>query len=102
MKNYKSITTDFLTNRAEFLHYVNRFCPCKEKKLYVYFKDSVGQFLGFFCNSYFRMVFGTRDVLLNIVHSDKTSLFRVYLIGENKKHSEPSPMVTSRCPHWVI
>jgi len=48
MKNYKSITTDFLTNRAEFLHYVNRFCPCKEKKLYVYFKDSVGQFLGFF------------------------------------------------------
>ena len=35
--------TDFLTNRTEFLHYVNRFCPCKEKKLYVYFKDSIGQ-----------------------------------------------------------
>ena len=93
--------TDFLANRAEFLHYANRFCPCKEKKLYVYFKDSIGQSF-FFSNSYFRMVFGTHDIPLNIVHSNKTSLFRVYLIGENKKHSEPSSRVTSRCPHWVI
>ena len=58
--------------------------------------------LFFFSNSYFRMVFGTHDIPLNIVHSNKTSLFRVYLIGENKKHSEPSSRVTSRCPHWVI
>ena len=101
------VRTDFLTNRPAFLHYVNRFCPCKEKKLYVYFKDSIGQvffclFVCFICNSYFRMVFGTHDVLLNIVHSDKTSLFRVYLTGENKKHSEPSSVITSRHPHWVI
>ena len=39
----QSNMTDFLANRAEFLHYANRFCPCKEKKLYVYFKDSIGQ-----------------------------------------------------------